>query len=203
MSRLDMGTRMTPAAAVRVHHGLVFNQGATMAHQDPTAGSTPPTEKERRELWHKLEKVRFTMLTTHDLDGELASRPVTTQQAQEDGVLWFFVPVDGGIAEELGRDPRVMLNYVDLSDNLYVSLRGTGQILKDRAKVRDLWNAMAGAWFTQGPDDPKLALLRVDVDKGEYWEPEVSKVVQFFSIAKAALTRTPPKHVGEHREFQN
>ena len=68
---------------------------------------------------------------------------------------------------------------------------------------RELWNAMAGAWFTRGPDDPKLALLRVDVDKGEYWEPDVSKVVQFFSIAKAALTRTPPKHVGEHREFQN
>jgi len=174
-----------------------------MAHQDPTAGSTPPSDKERRELWHRLEKVRMTMLTTHDLEGELTSRPVTTQQAQEDGVLWFFVPIDGGIAEELGRDPRVMLNYVDLSDNLYVSLRGTGQILKDRAKVRELWNAMAGAWFTQGPDDPKLALLRVDVDRGEYWEPDVSKVVQFFSIAKAALTRTPPKHVGEHREFRN
>ena len=174
-----------------------------MAHHDPTAGSTPPTEKERRELWHRLEKVRMTMLTTHDLDGELTSRPVTTQQAQDDGVLWFFVPIDGGIAEELGRDPRVMLNYVDLSDNLYVSLRGTGQILKDRTKVRELWNAMAGAWFTRGPDDPKLALLRVDVDKGEFWEPEVSKVVQFFSIAKAALTRTPPKHAGEHREFQN
>ena len=174
-----------------------------MAHQDPTAVSEEPTPRERTELWGRLEKVRMTMLTTHDVDGELSSRPITTQQAQEDGVLWFFVPVDGGIAEELGRDPRVMLNYADLSDNFFVALRGTGQILKDRAKVRELWNAMAGAWFTGGPDDPQLALLRVDVDKGEYWEPKVNTLVQFFSIAKAAITRTPPKSAAEHREFRN
>jgi general stress protein 26 len=170
--------------------------------QDPTAVPTAPTADERAALWRRLEKVRMAMLTTHDLQGELSSRPITTQQAEGEGVLWYFVPIDGGIAEELGRDPRVSLNYVDLSDNLFVSLRGTGQILKDRAKVRKLWNAMAGAWFPGGPDDPSLALLRIDVEKGEYWEPQGSKLVQFFSIAKAALTHTPPKHAGEHREFR-
>ncbi len=162
-----------------------------------------PTDEERAALWHRIEKVRMTMLTTLDLAGEFTSRPITTQQAQEDGVLWFFVPIDGGVAEELGRDPRVSLNYVDLSDSLYVTLRGTGQILKDPAKVRELWSAMAGAWFTGGPDDPKLALLRVDIDKGEYWDSGGSKLVQFFSMAASAITRTPPKHAGDHREFTN
>jgi general stress protein 26 len=174
-----------------------------MAHEHFSGEPTEPTAGERADLWRKVGKVRMAMLTTHDRHGALTSRPITTQQAEKDGVLWFFIAVDGGIAEELGRDPRLLLNYVDLSDNFFVALTGTGQVLKDRAKVHELWSPLAGAWFPQGEQDPNLALLRVDVEKGEYWDPGSSKLVQFFAIAKAALTHSPPRNVGEHREFRN
>ena len=159
------------------------------------------TDKERAGLWRRLEKVRMAMLTTHDAEGQLASRPITTQEAEPCGVLWFFIALEGEIAEDLGRDPRVALAYVDLTENLFVALRGTGQVLKDRAKARALWNALAGAWFPRGPDDPRLALLRVDVERGEYWDAGASRLVQFFSIARAAITHRPPRHPGSHREF--
>jgi len=168
-------------------------------HRDP---AREPTDRERAELWRRLEKVRMAMLTTHDGDGRLAARPITTQQAETSGVLWFFIPMEGDIAEDLARDPRVALTYVDLSENLFVALRGTGQVLKDRAKARSLWNALAGAWFPHGPDDPRLALLRVDVERGEYWDAGASRLIQFFSIARAALTHTSPRHPGNHREFR-
>ncbi|HSV19201.1 MAG TPA: pyridoxamine 5'-phosphate oxidase family protein [Casimicrobiaceae bacterium] len=70
-------------------------------------------------------------------------------------------------------------------------------------KVKELWNAMAGAWFPHGPDDPNLGLLRIDVERGEYWDPGSSKMVRMLAIAKAAITHSPPKNVGEHREFRN
>jgi len=89
-----------------------------------------------------------------------------------------------------------------VSDNFFVALSGTGQILKDRAKARELWNPLAGAWFPDGVDDPNLALLRVEVEKGEYWDPGSSRMVQMFAMAKAAITRTPPKNIGEHHEFR-
>ena len=120
-----------------------------MAHEDFNGAPTEPTPEERAELWRKVEKLRMAMLTTHDRSGALTSRPITTQQAEADGVLWFFVPLDGGMAEELGRDPRLILNYADVSDNFFVALAGTGQILKDRAKAKELWSPMAGAWFPQ------------------------------------------------------
>jgi general stress protein 26 len=167
-------------------------------HQDV---SREPTDKERAELWRRLEKVRMAMLTTHDAAGQLASRPITTQQAEPSGVLWFFIALEGEIAGDLARDPRVGLAYVDLTENLFVALRGTGQVLKDRAKARSLWNALAGAWFPHGPDDPRLALLRVEVERGEYWDAGASRLVQFFSIARASLTHRPPRHPGSHREF--
>jgi general stress protein 26 len=154
--------------------------------------TVPPTAEERAELWRRLENVRMAMVTTHDAEGQLRSRPITTQQAEASGVLWFFNTLDGEIVQDLGRDPRLSLSYVDLNENLFVALRGTGHVLKDRAKVRSLWNALAGAWFPHGPDNPRLALLRVDVDHGEYWEAGTSRLVQFFSLAKAALTSTPP-----------
>ena len=174
-----------------------------MAHEHFNGEPTEPTEAERAELWRKVEKVRMAMLTTHDRSGALTSRPITTQQAEPEGVLWFFVPIDGGMAEELGRDPRLILNYAELSDNFFVALSGTGQILKDRAKARELWSPMAGAWFPDGPEDANLALLRVEVEKGEYWDPGSSKLVQFFAMAKAALTGSPPRNLGEHHEFRN
>src|SRR3982751_6915245 len=124
----------------------------TFAH---TSEPYEPTEQERAQLWRRLEQVRMAMLTTHDAEGQLTSRPITTQQAEHCGVLWFFVPHEGDIAEDLARDPRVGLAYVDLSETLFVGLRGTGHVLKDRAKARSLWNALAGAWFPHGPDDPR------------------------------------------------
>lgn len=166
-----------------------------------TSDPREPTEQQRAALWRRLEAVRMAILTTHDAEGHLASRPITTQQAEASGVLWFFIPLEGDIADDLARDPRVALAYVDLSESLFVALRGHGQVLKDRAKARSLWNALAGAWFTHGPDDPRLALLRVDVDKGEYWDAGASRLVRFFSLARAALAHQPPRHPGDQREF--
>lgn len=160
------------------------------------------TVEQRQELWRKLEKLRFAMVTTHDEQGAMTARPLTTQQIEDDGTAWFFIPLDGPIAEELARDPSVLVVYSDVGDNFYAALRGTARVIKDAAKIRELWSPLVGAWFPQGADDPNLGLLCVDIDKGEYWDPGSSKLVQFFAMAKAAATRTPPRNIGEHREFR-
>ena len=50
------------------------------------------------------------------------------------------------------------------------------------------------------PVPARLALLRVTVEHGEYWDA-AGRVVPLVSMLKAALTHTEPRHVGEHREF--
>lgn len=42
-------------------------------------------------LWDKIKDIKFGMLTVIGEDGVLASRPLTTQQTEFSGVLWFFV----------------------------------------------------------------------------------------------------------------
>ena len=46
---------------------------------------------------------------------------------------------------------------------------------------------MLKAWFPEGLDDPKIALLKVDILQGEYWDASSSKIVQFFKILKSIV----------------
>ena len=54
--------------------------------------------------------------------------------------------------------------------------------------MKELWNPIHKAWFPKGVDDPNLGLLRVDIEKAEYWDPPSSKVVQLIGFAKAIVT---------------
>jgi general stress protein 26 len=46
----------------------------------------------------------------------------------------------------------------------------------DRAVIERLWNRYVAAWYEQGKDDPKLALLRLDPERAEIWEDASSLV---------------------------
>jgi general stress protein 26 len=155
---------------------------------------------DQQELWEKIEDVRVAMMTTVDTDGSLRSRPMWTQGDDFAGSLWFFVSNQASAARALGVDPRVELTYAATDKDLYVSVTGRGELVDDKAKARELWNTYAEAWFPGGVDDPHLELLRVDVERAEYWEDKKPKVVQFAEIVLGAVTGTPPKS-GEKREL--
>ena len=155
----------------------------------------------RQQLRDRVQKIRICMFTTADADGTLHSRPLTTLEVEADGTLWFFVPSGGEVATAVAANPNVNVAYADPDDSIYATLCGMAYVVQDPQKAEALWTPIAAAWFPLGPSDPSLALLRVDVDEAEYWKPESTKVGQFISIAKAALTRTPPDE-GEHRSVR-
>ena len=90
---------------------------------------------------------------------------------------------------------------MDVGDDVYVWLRGTGTLVHDIDKVKELWSAMTGAWFPGGPEDPNLALLRITLSSAEHWEPPQGKVMQFVEIVTAALTHHKPEHEGVYRRL--
>lgn len=70
-------------------------------------------------------------------------------------------------------------------------------IVRDAALARELWNPLYRAWFPGGLDDPDLTLLRVDVERAEYWDSPSSAVVQLTGFIKAIATGTRADG-GEH-----
>lgn len=149
--------------------------------------STPALE----QLREKIKGIRIAMLTTIDDDGSLRSRPMATQETELDGDLWFFTPASSPKVGELDRDHRVNLSYADSDDQRYVSVSGTARLVRDRAKAKELWTPLLKAWFPEGLDDPELALLRVRVEKAEFWDSPSSKMVQLAGFLKAVATGKP------------
>ena len=128
------------------------------------------------------------MFTTRAGDGTLRSRPMATQQAPFDGVLWFFTGQSTDKTIEIDREAEVNVAYANPDDQAYVSVSGRARILDDRAKARELWNPFYKAWFPRGVDDPDLRLIRVDVTGAEYWDSSSSAMVHLIGFAKAVVT---------------
>jgi general stress protein 26 len=102
--------------------------------------------------------------------------------------LWFFTSDKTHKVEEIERDNRVNASYAEPKDNVYVSVSGTAAIVKDKAKMEELWNPILKAWFPKGLDDPNICLLKVDVEQAEYWDSPSSTLVQIVGFVKALVT---------------
>lgn len=121
------------------------------------------------KLVSKIEALEVGMLTTFDDNGNLRSRPMTTQRL-EDGALWFFTDDASPKVEELHHASAVNVSYADPVNQVYVSVSGSATTHRDPHKVRALWNPGAQRWFPEGPDDPRIALLKVEIVEAEYWD---------------------------------
>ena len=117
-----------------------------------------------------IRGIKVAMLTTVGADGTLRSRPMAAQDAEFDGTLWFFTQAGSAKMSEIRQYPQVNASYASPEDHRYVSLSGRASVVQDPDKMRELWSPAHRAWFPQGLDDPELVLLRVDVDKAEYWD---------------------------------
>ncbi len=151
-------------------------------------------DKDRDESIKKLRElikdIKFAMLTTAGDDGSLRSRPMATQQIEFDGDLWFFTNASAPKVDEIRHDQHVNVSFSSPEDNRYVSVSGKAQVVRDRKKAEELWNPFYKAWFPGGLDDPDLALLKVPVEKAEYWDSPSSPVVHLIGFVKAVATGT-------------
>lgn len=142
----------------------------------------------REKIAAMVKGIRIAMMTTESGDGSMSSRPMAVQDKPFDGTLWFLTRSSSEKVEEIGQDQHVTLTFAEPSDSKYISLKGRASVSRDRAKVKELWNPMYRAWFPKGEDDPEIAVLRVDVVDGEYWEASSSKLVMMAKYAAAAVT---------------
>lgn len=146
---------------------------------------TTPTQR----VAELIKDFRFAMLTTRNAEGRLVAHPLTVQETEFDGDLWFLVSRSASFVDDLRRDDHA---GVSLSSNdSWVSLSGTAELVDDPAKVRELWSPTVEAWFTDGPDDPDVGLLKFSAESAEYWDSPGGKIASLFSFVKAKVTGEP------------
>src|SRR6476469_6632893 len=117
------------------------------------------------KFWTELKGSPFLMLGVEGTrDG--ATQPMTAnfeEQDREAGILWIFTDNKHDLVKALGQSNRAIASYTAKGHDLFASLRGTLTIDNDRATVDRLWNAFIAEWY-EGKDDPKLTLLRLDLE---------------------------------------
>lgn len=151
-----------------------------------------------REL---IKDIDVAMLVTETGDGSLRSRPMVTQATDFDGDLWFFTDHDSAKVLEIQADRHVNVSYADPRSQKFISVSGIAELSTDRQKIKEIWNPYAKAWFPDGPDDPRLALLRVHPTSAEYWDSASGLAVTVAGMVKGITTGERPKDAGEHEKL--
>ena len=156
---------------------------------------------DHKKLAELMREFKFVMLTTAAHDGTLHSRPMTMQERDFDGTLWFFTGADATKVWEAKRDHEVNVAFSDPHKNTYISASGVATLVRDKAKIEELWKPAYKLFFPKGLEDPELALLSVRVEKAEYWDSPSSFVGRTFSFVKALATGSTSQ-LGDHAKVK-
>lgn len=157
------------------------------------------SQTQAKELWDYIQNIPVAMMATQDED-QIRARPMHNVQKAFSGKLWFFTDVTAAKAEEIEASQQVCLSYEDTHKQLYISVSGTAHTLRDQTLINELWNPMVAAWFPEGKDDPRVALVEVEVHRAEVWDAKRNRVNQLFKMAMASIRHEKPD-LGEHRQF--
>lgn len=125
-----------------------------------------------KTLDERLRGIDVAMVTTLEPDGSLVSRPMMAQRIPFDGDLWFLTRSRNRLVWDVQRHPRVNLTYVDIDEGRYISVVGTAHVVRDAAKIEQLWDpGVYTGWFPDGIDDPEIVLVKVTVESAQCWGP--------------------------------
>jgi general stress protein 26 len=158
----------------------------TLAHH--TDDSAPDAVEHVLELLHGFDTA---MLVTHTTDGSLHARPMAVAEVESGGTLWFVTDVTSPKMGDIGAEPDILLAFQD--SRRYLTVNGEADVVRSPEKIRELWKESFKLWF-EGPEDPRLVLLKVTPEDAEYWDTSGARGLKFaFRAAKAYLTGQPAK----------
>ncbi|MGY0392846.1 pyridoxamine 5'-phosphate oxidase family protein [Bizionia sp. KMM 8389] len=138
-----------------------------------------------------LETPKTVMLATQLEKIPFSVCPMSLQQMDDQGDLWFFTSKSSSHFADIEKDNRVQIIYSDDSKKRYISIHGNATHIIDANKVDELWSPVLNTWFN-GKGDENLALLNVNMENAYYWDSQQSKLVSFFKIVEGTITENTP-----------
>ena len=111
--------------------------------------------------------------------------------------IYFLTHQSSRKVTQLAVRPQVGLSII--SANSFIVVAGSAELWRDPGLIRRLWSPTYRAWFPEGKDDREATVIRVAVDRIDYWEPPSNRVVRVAQAVKAIVTRravdTPMKTI--------
>ncbi len=139
-----------------------------------------------------IEKASSTcFFCTNMNNNNFSTRPMAVQKTGDDGNLWFLSAIDSRKNGDIQQNPSVQLLFQGSPHSDFLSIYGTASISQDKAKIKELWEPIIKAWFTEGVDDPRITVIKVEPTEGYYWDTKHAQVVALFKrLVGAAVGKT-------------
>ena len=156
----------------------------------------------QQHLYDLARHFKTAMLVTHNKDGGLHARPMAVAELEKDADAYFSTSIDSPKIAEIEANPNVLVTYQSGSE--FAVIEGKATVVRDRNLIDRLWSEDWRLWFPNGKDDPKLCLLKVSAEQGEYWDASGLEGIKFmFESAKARVAgRTPEKSENQNAKVQ-
>lgn len=121
-----------------------------------------------------LKTLDICMLTTRADGGVLHGRPMSNNGLVEyDGDSWFFAQDGSRKVVEIDADSQVEMAFIDTPDGTWINVEGEATVIRDQPdRKRELWQKDLERWFTDGPDDPQVVLIKVSARHIDAWSGE-------------------------------
>ena len=159
-------------------------------------------EDDLQKLRDMVKDIDFCMLTTVDEAGDLRSRPMSSNgDIDPNGDIWFFTGASSHKVSEVSTSPKVNVSFADPENQHYISISGHAELVRDRRKIEELWRPEFKMWFPEGKDDPDIALLRIRLEKAEYWDSPSSTIGYALSFVSSLVTGKEPDF-GENKKLE-
>ena len=137
------------------------------------------------------KSARVCLLGTSEGHLPLEVRPMSVQDVDAAGNLWFLGARSSFQTRQLSRHPQAQLLFSNPGASEYLSLQGRAFVTDSRPLKEKYWNALAKGWFPGGIDDPELMVIRFQTESGHYWDTEYGKTVTLLSVLAGAITGQP------------
>ena len=142
---------------------------------------------ERQRLRRLIERAGVAIPMNVNEKGTHIGRPMLPLLVQNDPHIYFLTHQSSRKVTQLAVRPQVGLSII--SGNCFVVLTGSATLSRDPELIRRLWSPTYRAWFPDGKDDREATVIRIAVERIDYWEPPTSRVIRLAQPLKAILTR--------------
>ena len=132
------------------------------------------------------DDIKTCMFCTYN-NIKLQSRPMSVQEIDDNGHLWFLSDKTSNKNSEIKDNPKVEIFFAENHDK-FLSLHGTAIISYGRDRIEKLWNPIVKIWMPGGVDDPNLSAIQVIPEDGYYWNNKNGKMVAIAKMAASLIT---------------
>ncbi|MEO6720409.1 MAG: pyridoxamine 5'-phosphate oxidase family protein, partial [Ferruginibacter sp.] len=114
-------------------------------------------------------------------------RPMTVQKIDEAGNCWFLSANDSEKNQDIQTDDYVQLLFQGSAHSDLLSVYGVATISTDKELIKELWKPIFKTWFTDGVDDPRITVIKVETREGYYWDNKHGNAIALVKMAAGAL----------------